>query len=500
MKKLLLILTTICIVTTISCKKETPVIKPPDTILSDEKVVISFAFLKKDNPALEADIITTIADLKIPVDLPGNITERNLIATFGISAKASVTVNGIEQVSGQTKNDFTAPVIYTVKAENKSTVAYTLTLKASGILPNMAINNTTSFYAYTQNHLYLNLATVMPNTPVHGPYFVDAYNARAYADYDKDGDMDIMAASFNFTSNIGIDVEYFKNAGNSFQKDQSVFGGAAARYVHARKAITGDFDKNGWPDVVIAGHGFDIPPFPGEKAYIMLNTNGKFISKELPFGAGFYHSVCAGDIDNDGDQDLFFTLAYQSVGKFLINDGNGNFTYNASLFPASLAGKNFYTSELYDINKDGYLDLVNTGHEYEGANSIILWGNHTGKYSVDRMVILPKVNGNGAAIDIDFIDYDKNGQTDIVLTRTGDNTGSLAFYTGYFIQIIKNTNSTFTDVTSSVMPQNANPAAPKWVNWLRIHDINNDGWPDITADDKLYNLEWRNNNGVFIKL
>lgn len=98
-------------------------------------------------------------------------------------------------------------------------------------------------------------------------------------------------------------------------------------------------------------------------------------------------------------------------------------------------GQPVVSNVVYAINKDGYLDLVNTGHEHEGANSIILWGNHTGKYSTERMVILPKVNGNGAAIDIDFIDYDKNGQTDIVLTRTGDNTGSLAFSKGYYIQI-----------------------------------------------------------------
>ncbi|MBD3748075.1 MAG: VCBS repeat-containing protein [Sphingobacteriales bacterium] len=419
-------------------------------------------------------------------------------ASFTISSKATIKIGSVVQENNITANDFSNKVTYSVIAEDLSTKNYEVSLAFSGIAPSININSTTSYYTYLQNKLYINLATVIPNTPLYGPYFADAYNARAYADFDKDGDLDIMAVSFNYTENIGLDVEYFRNNGSSFTKDQSVFNGNIPQYVHGRKAIVADLDKNGWPDVIIAGHGFDQPPFPGETVKLMMNTNGKFTTKDLGLPAGFYHSICAGDIDNDGDVDLFLTNNL-SVGKFMKNDGTGNFTYDASLFPSELANKNYYTSELYDINNDGYLDLVNTGHEMDGANSVILWGNYTGKYSTSRITTLPKVINNQIAIDINFMDFNKDGKMDIVLVRTGDNTGPLKFYQGYYIQMLRNDGGTFTDVTTSVIPQNADPNAPKWINWIRTQDIDGDGNLDITTDDKFYGLEWKNNNGVFVR-
>lgn len=480
----------------ISCSKS----KVPEALpqLSSAKEISSFAFLKSNNPQLSQDYQAIITGTSISVNIPNGTDVKSLKANFTISSKALIKIGSIVQESNVNANDFSNKVSYTVTAEDLSTKSYEVSLVYTGIAPNKDINTTTSYYTYLQNKLYLNLATVIPNTPLNGAYYPVAYNSRAYADFDKDGDLDIMAVSPNSKENKGIDVEYYKNNGTSFSKDQTVFNGTIPQYVHGRKAIVADLDKNGWPDVVIAGHGFDQPPFPGETVKLMMNTNGKFTTKDLGLPAGFYHSVCAGDIDNDGDVDLFLTNNF-SVGKFMINDGTGNFTYDASLFPSELANKNYYTSELYDINNDGYLDLVNTGHEMDGANSIVLWGDNSGKYSTSRMTVLPKVINNQIAIDINFMDFNKDGKTDIVLVRTGDNTGPLKFYQGYYIQMLRNDGGTFTDVTATVMPQNADPNAPKWINWIRTQDIDGDGNLDITTDDKFYGLEWKNNNGVFVR-
>jgi hypothetical protein len=463
-------------------------------ILSSQKFMTEFKFLKSTNPHLDKDYSGVISGNNITVDFPHGFSTNDLIATFSISNQATAKVGAVLQTSGQTKNNFDQTVTYTIAAEDNSISTYTISLNKIGQAPNLNINKTTSYHQYISNILYVNLATVMPQTPLYGAYSPDSYNSRAYADFDKDGDFDVMAVSFNFDSNTGVDVEYYKNTSGTFAKDQTVFGGNIPKYVHGRKAIIGDFDKNGWTDVVIAGHGYDKPPFPGEEAKMMLNSNGSFTTKILPLPAGFYHSVCSGDVDNDGDVDLFFTNNF-STGKFLVNDGAGNFSYAASLFPNLLGS--YFTSELYDINNDGYLDLINTGHEMEGANSIVLWGNYSGKYSTDRMTVLPKVTGNQIAIAISFIDYNTDGKLDMLLVRTGDNTGSLAFYQGYYIQLLRNDGSSFTDVTSTNIINNSDPNAPKWINWLRVHDLDNDGDLDFSTDDKIYNLEWKNSNGVF---
>jgi hypothetical protein len=64
----------------------------------------------------------------IRVTMPaGDTNYTNLRAQFEISSeKAVVTVNGVVQVSGSSKNDFTDPVEYVVAAEDESTNTYTV--------------------------------------------------------------------------------------------------------------------------------------------------------------------------------------------------------------------------------------------------------------------------------------------------------------------------------------------------------------------------------------
>jgi hypothetical protein len=61
---------------------------------------------------------------------------------------------------------------------------------------------------------------------------------------------------------------------------------------------------------------------------------------------------------------------------------------------------------------------------------------------------------------------------------------------------LKNNGNSFTDVTKIALLNNSSISA-KWINWIRILDIDNDGDLDITTDDKMYKLVWTNNNGIF---
>lgn len=376
--------------------------------------------------------------------------------------------------------------------------------KAKGISPNTEINKSTSYYNYNLNNLYIDFTKFLD---------IDKgeYSARAYADFDKDGDIDLVAVKIG-KKKSPTEVEFHQNNEEIFIKNQSVFNDSVPTYVHARKAFVADFDNNGWPDVAIAGHGYDVRPFPGEKVKIMLNFNGKFSTRVMPIPQHFYHSGCAGDINNDGNIDLFFSsclIDTQGTGRFLLNDGKGNFTYDASIYPAELKNMGYFGSELYDVNNDGYLDLITIGHEMDPdkkypswetdpkfAKPIILWGNSTGKYTMDKITYLPMVKGWGVANEIDFIDFNGDWKTDIITTRTGDPNGSIGWYKGYYLQLLRNDNNQhFTDVTEKSMVNNADPKG-SWINWIRIHDINGDGRMDVTTDDKSRNLEWINMNGI----
>ena len=472
----------------ISCKKVDKLDPmPTPTVKSSAKALLSFSFSKALNPMLDADVNATISGTQVTAIIPNGIDITQLISAFIISDKATAYVNEKEQISTQTINNFTATVSFKIVAENVTENTYQVQINRSGSAPNVNINSTTSYAIFAGTKSYLSIGSITGNINF------STYLARAYYDFDKDGDEDLIAADISGTQSTK-NIQYYKKNNGTFIETPQMFT-TPKGLVHARKSIVQDFNQDGFMDVAITGHGWDQPPFPGEIPVVLKsNAGASFTPFNLPVSAGFYHSICAGDIDNDGDVDIFLTDNL-TVGKFLLNDGQGNFTYDASYYPASLANKNYFTSELYDLNADGYLDLITTGHEQDGAQSIILWGNYTGKYNTSRMTVMPGVTGQGVVIAIVITDINGDGKKDILLNRTSSNP----FYQGFYVQLLQNNVTSFSDVTTAMMPQNKSATA-QWVDWYRFYDIDNDNKIDIIADNKQFNLIWKNNgSGVFVK-
>ncbi len=467
--------------------------------------MLSFSLLKKDNPALESDITATFSNLIISLDLPKPISGSSLIASFSSSPKSKVSISGVEQITGVTSNKLVNGMTIDVEAENKSKKSYTLELKLIGNAPLLNVNNTTSYFYRLNTKTWVNYGAVVPSAL---NFYPGGYLARACYDFDKDGDEDMIMGNFNWDNinNVLVNapkaINYIQNnSGSYIDVTASKFQGGVPGLVHPRKMILGDFDNNGWMDFVASGHGFDQPPFPGEKAVVSLNVNGTFNSKDI-LPIGFYHSACSGDIDNDGDVDLFFTDTKNC--KFFVNDGKGNFTLDNSIFPSDITNLNYFTSELFDLNADGYLDLIISGHEQDGAPSTILWGSYTGKYTKSKSVTIPRITGWGVAIDLNIFDINSDGKMDVIVNRQGDGTSSQALFYGCYIQLmIQQNGNTFADNTSTLINGNPQLSHPNlswfWVDWLRMYDVDGDGRKDIVTDNKFFNLQWKNNNGVFTK-
>ena len=87
-------------------------------------------FLQENNKtALDSDHIVDISTGSAVLSSP-KITNPNLTATFE-SSGAKVYVDGVEQISGVTVNDFSKPVTYTVK--DKIEYTFTISLEYSGL-------------------------------------------------------------------------------------------------------------------------------------------------------------------------------------------------------------------------------------------------------------------------------------------------------------------------------------------------------------------------------
>ena len=93
---------------------------------SKEIIYFLFSSTKNAGAGLTSDCVGTITGDNISVTLPTGCTTSALIPSF-ITSGERVTIGSVEQVSGVTVNDFTAPVVYTVTAADSTTRDYIVT-------------------------------------------------------------------------------------------------------------------------------------------------------------------------------------------------------------------------------------------------------------------------------------------------------------------------------------------------------------------------------------
>lgn len=88
-----------------------------EKVAGPKPVITNFSFLKTNNPSLSENIQLVIKDNQFSGKLPYSADVKNLVATFDYVG-AFVKVNGVEQKSNTTRNDFTDIVIYSVTGQN----------------------------------------------------------------------------------------------------------------------------------------------------------------------------------------------------------------------------------------------------------------------------------------------------------------------------------------------------------------------------------------------
>ena len=126
------------------------------------------------------------------------------------------------------------------------------------------------------------------------------------------------------------------------------------------------------------------------------------------------------DYDNDGKEDLVYIDSGSTIFKLLKNNGNGNFTDVTLLsnFPLLTDTTPAYDLKAVDIDNDGDYDVF----YYEttaGSTYLHLWENRGGVFHDVTSCIgwstpLPISLSTDGYLSFSFIDYDKDGDLDII--------------------------------------------------------------------------------------
>ncbi len=222
----------------------------------------------------------------------------------------------------------------------------------------------------------------------------DRSHGLAWADYDNDGDLDV------FVTNVDQKNALYRNegAGVFIRVNAPPFNTDIATSI---RCVWGDIDNDGDFDLFVS------------------NTNGQNEFEYLNNGDGTFTKVTSGpqvndgawsnsiglfDVDNDGDLDLFVTVGFQ-VGqvnnRLYYNNGDGTFVRElAGPLVNDIGWTHGFACD--DIDRDGDLDIVCAKNQNENQNNSFFLndGNSNHWLNISCQGIKSPRDGNGVRIRV----------------------------------------------------------------------------------------------------
>jgi len=450
----------------------------------------------------------------LTITIQGEGTVREEVISYGKSTPTEYNSGTVVRLTAEPTGDWVFEEWTGSETETTSEITITLDEpKTVNVRFMRYFNyNQPSYFLQSPENIWIDYHQTLENNNID--YGSIAYGCpEVYADFNSDGYLDWMTApSYYQQENGPMSIQLFTNQLNNidFVIDNFIVDGEVTTW-NARKALLGDFNNDSLPDIVYAEQGVDIWPTEGSPPSILLSSENGYQITNLSESGFFSHTGASGDIDNDGDLDIIMSSMHFTV--VYLNNGNGTFVekrqYSNDLYSngnedpniieindESLQNgvKGFISMELYDINKDGFLDLIAGGDE-NNSQSRIYFGNGS-NFSYNRSKLIPFTDPWRAALDFDFFDYDNDGDDEIIIPRYKN------VYEGYFIELV-DLDEDGNYIIDSNRIDNSDAEIIRWPVWLRVQDIDNNGNVDIFSNDKgnlgYGEFRWEWNGTRFVK-
>lgn len=294
-----------------------------------------------------------------------------------------------------------------------------------------------------------------------------------WVDYDNDGDKDLFV-----TSITGLN-KFYENNGNLVFTDISASSGLFTSNLYSYGAAFGDIDNDGDLDIFITNR--DVTT-KNQRNYLYLNNNnnfiditesaGLFLGNELSFCASFF------DYDNDGYQDIYVSSdKYTKINRLYKNKGDLTFEDVSESSGAGMAIDAMSTT-IEDYNNDGWQDIYVTN---TSGGNYHLRNNGDGTFT--NVAEALGTAFYSIAWGANYLDAENDGDLDLyvsgMLTGTDERLPS-AFY--------ENQNGIFN------IPENAGFENDNKISFANaLGDIDNDGLADIIVmNDTDLPFLWKN--------
>lgn len=336
-----------------------------------------------------------------------------------------------------------------------------------------------------------------------GLHLYDNAGGAAMDDFDGDGMLDIVTSSMNPC----VSMHYFHNDGKGGFEDRTVASGLDGQ-LGGLNLVHADYDNDGDLDILVLRGGWMGPDGCFRKSLLSNDGAGHFVDVTHKAGLATpaYPTQTAAwaDIDLDGDLDLFVGHEDQPKrgtnypSQLFRNNGDGTFTDIA--LAAGVAKPGFVKGVTWgDYDNDGdpdlYTSCIGPNHLYRN--------NGDGSFT-DVAPELEVTGPPARSFPTWFFDYDNDGNLDIFVA---DYNASVEEIAANFLRGVPSPhhpwlyhnegNGHFREVSGEVGL--TEPSLPMGSNY---GDLDNDGFPDIylgTGDPNYEtltpNLMYRNDGG-----
>ncbi len=234
-----------------------------------------------------------------------------------------------------------------------------------------------------------------------------AFDGATFADADNDGDLDAYVVTW-----YGLRNYFYRNQGDgTFLLEPENISGSLGTY--SETAAWGDANLDGYVDIYATNSA-------GAKKNLFYYNDpdfgfGQVTDGELVNDAFFSRGVSWIDYDNDGDPDLFVCNESNQKNNLYRNEGEGGFTKVEDAAPA--AGQfGSMSSSWGDIDNDGDLDVFIANSEYFGEQDNQLFLNN-GDGTFTEVADMEVVTDGGCSYSSGFADYDNDGDLDLFVTN-----------------------------------------------------------------------------------
>lgn len=302
-------------------------------------------------------------------------------------------------------------------------------------------------------------------------------------------------------------VVYFGNGKGQFNQSKQTFSSELGWW---GTPATGDINHDGSLDIITG------------KIVWFNNGSGKFTSNYNFIDIGESERISTvklADLNGNGHLDLFLIINY-NCNRILFNDGTGHFKNSGQKIGDGLIGSGQVADiALGDINNDGSVDAVTTGWRWDGSTECPnhIWINDgKGNFSLSSQIL---DEGGSHIHNVKLFDLNNDGWLDLIMAIQDENRSGRIFLndkSGKFIfkcdiESRSGEDVEFTDFNNDgitdILVAQSSPPSRIWLNdgkgnltdsnirlgencyWdTAIGDFNNDSKPDIFA----VGFKWEN--------